>query len=453
MRRHHPLAKSRSGLAKTDDAPGSQGPGKRIRIGTSGVNFAGTNFAMNFAIDAPHVLFVGGEDHNLRIPFLRAMVARGFRVSAASTGDPAPFAAAGLAHHAFRFERFVAPFADYNGLRSLRALLDRVGADIVQSFDTKPNILVPLAAAGGHCQTIRTINGMGWVYSSRSPLAMALRPVQLVLHRRAAAHVAATVFQNRDDQALFERHHLLGAGSSVLIQGSGVDIDGMDAALACAPSREAMRASLGLGDAPVVITVTRLTRQKGIPALLRAAALVHRVRPEIRFVLVGPIESEGPFAVTREEIEPHGAYVTALGRRNDVAALLRAADLFAFPTEYREGVPRALMEAALAGLPLAATAMPGCSDVVEDGVTGRLVPPRDPRRLADAILAMLADGDGSAAMARRARQHVRAGFGLDNVADRYAALYRSVLGRTVLGQPDATPAPVTLAEPTEASAP
>lgn len=383
---------------------------------------------MNIAANGPHVLFVGGEDHSLRIPFLRAMVARGFRVSAASTGDPAPFEAAGIAHHPFRFERFVSPFADVNGLRHIRAMLEGAGADIVQSFDTKPNIFVPLASAGlERWKTIRTINGMGWVYSSRSPLALALRPVQRMLHRRAAPHVAATVFQNRDDQALFARHHLLGAAPGVLIQGSGVDIDGMDAALGCVPSRAETRASLGLGDAPIVITVTRITRQKGIPTLLRAAALVHRTRPDVRFLLVGPIESEGPFAVSREEIEPHGAYVTALGRRSDVPALLRAADIFAFPTEYREGVPRALMEAALVGLPLVATEMPGCTDVVADGETGRLVPPRDPGRLASRILEMLVDREAAAAMGARARSHVRAGFGLNDVADRYAALYRSLL--------------------------
>lgn len=386
---------------------------------------------MNIAASGAHVLSIGGEDHSLRIPFLRALANRGFRVSAASTGAPEPFAAAGLTHHAYRFERFIAPAADYDGLRQLRALLDTVGADIVQSFDTKPNILVPLAAARlrrGH--TIRTINGMGWVYSSRSPLALTLRPVQRMLHRRAAAHVVATVFQNRDDQALFARHRLLGTGQSVLIPGSGVDIEGMDAALGCAPDRAALRASLGLGDASVVITVCRLTRQKGIPTLLRAAAIVNRVRPDVRFILVGPIESEGPFAISRDEIVPHGAYVSALGRREDVAALLRAADVFAFPTEYREGVPRALMEAALAGLPIIATDMPGCSDVITDGFSGRLVPPRNPRRLAACILDMLADREAAAAMGRRASAHVRAGFGLNDTVKRYAALYRAVLGET-----------------------
>ena len=118
------------------------------------------------------------------------------------------------------------------------------------------------------------------------------------------------------------------------------------------PSRKALRTELGLGDAEVVITVTRMTRQKGFPALLNAAAIVHRARPNVRFVLVGPRESEGSLAVSEAEIAAHSPYVIAVGARRDVPALLRMADVFAFPTEYREGVARVLLEASLARLPV-----------------------------------------------------------------------------------------------------
>ena len=110
-----------------------------------------------------------------------------------------------------------------------------------------------------------------------------------------------------------------------------------------------------------MLTVTRLTRQKGIPTLLEAAALVREARPGVRFLLVGPRQSEGPLAIAQSELDRHSAYVTALGPRPDIPALLGLADVFAFPTEYREGVPRALLEAALAGLPIVTTRMPGCS--------------------------------------------------------------------------------------------
>ncbi len=375
-----------------------------------------------------HVLCVGGEDHNLRIPFLLALRERGFRVSAAGSGEAAPFSQVGLPYFPFRFDRFVNPLADCTALGSLSRLFAELRPDLVQSFDTKPNLLVPIAAGRARAlRVVRTINGLGWIYSSRSFKASVLSLVYRNLHRIAARSTAATLFQNREDMAFFERHRLLGNGTRRLIPGSGIDVEKFERARMSGPSRPELRQALNLGDGEVVITVTRLTRQKGIPTLLEAAALVHQARPGVRFLLVGPRQSEGPLAVSEAEIQHHAAYVTALGPRSDIPSLLQAADVFAFPTEYREGVPRALLEAALAGLPIVATRMPGCSDVVEDGTSGFLVPPRSPRLLAGRIIDLLREREAAATMSARAAQRVRQEFGLDLTVARYASVYDELL--------------------------
>ena len=375
-----------------------------------------------------HLLCVGGEDHSLRIPFLHALRQRGFRVSAAGSGKAAPFSQAGIPFFPFQLDRFVNPLADWKTLGSLARLFAELSPDLVQSFDTKPNLLVPLAARRARAlSVVRTINGLGWIYSSRSFKASLLSPVYRNLHRLAARSTTATLFQNREDMAFFERHRLLGRGLSRLIPGSGIDVDKFERARLSGPSREELRRALGLSGIEVVITVTRLTRQKGIPTLLEAAALVHANRPGVRFLLVGPRESEGPLAVSEAELERHAAYVTVLGPRSDIPSLLQVADVFAFPTEYREGVPRALLEAALAGLPIVATRMPGCSDVVEDGKSGFLVPPRSPRLLAGRIIELLRKRDAAAAMSGRAAHRVRQEFGLDLTVERYAKVYDDVL--------------------------
>jgi len=306
-----------------------------------------------------------------------------------------------------------------------------VRPDLVQTFDTKPNLLVPLATrrAFESVRLVRTINGMGWLYSSRSPMALALRPVYCALQRVAARSTAATVFQNRADRDFFERHRMTGKSHSRLIQGSGIDIGRFERAQAAGPPPEQLRETLGLGTAEVVITVTRLTRQKGISTLLNAAALVHQVRPGVRFLLVGPRQSEGPFAIPQAEIDRHAPYVMALGRRADVPALLGLASVFAFPTEYREGVPRVLLEAALARLPIVTTSMPGCSDVVTEGQTGFLVPPRAPIALAARIIDLLRDRKTAQAMGRSAASFVAQEFGLGLTVARYASLYSEVLNR------------------------
>lgn len=378
----------------------------------------------------PHLLCIGGEDHNLRIPFLLALRESGFQISAAGTGDRAPFIRAGLDYHPFRFDRFINPLADRATLRSLTSLIADLRPDIVQSFDTKPNLLVPLAArALPRTLIVRTINGLGMIYSSRSLTALALRQVFPALHRAAARTTALTIFQNRDDQAFFERHRMIGKGASRLIPGSGVDIESFARAQATGPSRIACRRQLGLDEAEIVITVARMTRDKGIPTLLKAAALVHRARPGVRFLLVGPRDGEGASAITQAEIDRHAPYVIALGRRADIPALLGSADVFAFPTQYREGVPRVLLEAALAGLPIVATRMPGCSDVVRDAWSGFLVPPRHPRLLAARILDLLGDREGARAMAEHAGKLVRRDFGLEITVARYVEAYAALLGR------------------------
>jgi glycosyltransferase involved in cell wall biosynthesis len=379
----------------------------------------------------PHLLCIGGVDHSLRIPFLLALRDKGFRISAAGTGDPAPFALAGIDYHPFHFSRFVEPLTDWTAFEAISKMIANLRPALVQCFDTKLNVMVPFAARGFRdVKVVSTINGLGWLYSSSSPMALGLRPVYRSLQRLADRWTAVTVFQNRDDLAFFKRHRMVGRGDHLVIPGSGIDIKRFERAGAAGSSTTELREALGLVASEVVITVTRMTRQKGIPTLLDAAALVHQRRPGVRFLLVGPRESEGPFAVTQAEIDRHTPYVLALGPRSDVPALLGVADVFAFPTEYLEGVPRALLEAAVAGRPIVTTKMPGCTDVICDGWNGFLVPPRDPRLLAERILDLLRDRGTAAVMGARAAELVRREFNLEITVARYAAVYENLVSRS-----------------------
>ena len=376
----------------------------------------------------PHVLCIGGEDHALRIPFLLALRERGFRVSAAATADPAPFTSAGIDYHPFPFDRFFAPMADLAALKALAKLIADIRPEIVQSFDTKPGLLVPLAARGiPGVIVVSTINGLAYLYSSRSPKALFARPIWRALQWLAARSTTATVFQNVDDKAFFERHGLMGPSSGHLIPGSGVDLDRFDQAIAAGPSPDELRQSLGLAGRETIVTVSRMTRQKGIPTLLEAAAAVHRQRPGVRFLLVGPRDSEGPLAVTQSEIDRHKPYVLAIGPRSDVPSLLGIADVFVLPTEYREGIPRALLEAATASRPIVTTRMPGCRDVIRDGWNGYLVAPHSPEQLAGRILDLLRNRDIAALMGARAAMLVRSEFNLEVIVERYASLYEELV--------------------------
>ncbi|TIW21880.1 MAG: glycosyltransferase family 4 protein [Mesorhizobium sp.] len=374
----------------------------------------------------PHLVCVGGEDHALRIPFFMEVRDRGFQITAVSTCDGTSFLRHGIAHRRYGFDRFSSGSGQAGTVRTLRRLMAELRPDIVQSFDTKPNLLTPLAARG-QVPVVRTINGLGWTFSSLAPRALALRPIFCGLQWLASFWTAATVFQNRDDQTFFERYRLVGHGTNRLIAGSGIDVGAFAAARHLGPSPARMRQEFGLESAEVVMFVGRLTRQKGIPTLLKAIPKVLAKRPNARFVLIGPWQSEGPFAVEESEIRRLGSDVVVLGKRQDIPALLGMADVFAFPTEYREGIPRVLLEAGLAGLPIVASRMPGCTDVVQDGWNGYLVTPRDPDALANRIVDLLSDRQRAMTMGSRSVALVREHFALPGVVDQYCDLYRGVL--------------------------
>jgi glycosyltransferase involved in cell wall biosynthesis len=377
---------------------------------------------------AAHVLLIGGEDHHLRLPFMIALRERGFRVTAAASGDPAPFAHAGLDYRSFAFDRFWAPRSDIRAIATFTKLMRETGADIAHCFDTKLTLLTPFAARSVPGVTIvRTINGRGSVFSSRSLGALALRALYLPLQRLAAASTAATVFEHHGDQAFFERHWLIGRSESIVIPGAGIDVEGFEAARAAGPDPAKLREELELTGTEVVTRVTRVTRQKGIPTLLEAAALVHAFRPAARFLIVGPRTSEGPFGVSDAEFDRHRDYVRVIGSRDDVPSLLAMSDVFAFPSEYAEGVPRALMEAALCGLPIVTTDLPGCREVVRDGWNGLTTPLRDPPALAAGIIRLLRFREAAALMGARGPDVIRQAFSLDKVVAGHAELYERQL--------------------------
>lgn len=189
------------------------------------------------------------------------------------------------------------------------------------------------------------------------------------------------------------------------------------------PLEPAPRPRLTADGKPVVLTAARLVDQKGIEVLLDAAAEV-----PARFLVAG----DGP---ERTRLADYAAAagsadrVSFLGHRTDVRDLLDAADVFVLPSLY-EGTPLAVLEAMAAGRAIVATAIAGTDELVVDGESALLVPPRDAGALAAAIRRLLDDPDLRARLGEAARRRAEAQFGADAVAERVAAVYeRLTAGR------------------------
>lgn len=206
---------------------------------------------------------------------------------------------------------------------------------------------------------------------------------------------------------------------------SGVELPSREAALAEAASRPSLRDELGLpASAKLAGTVAALAPHKDHATLLEAAALVVRDDPGAHFVWAGEGECRPALERRRRELKLE-SHVHLLGFRSDVMALQVQLDLFVL-SSYLEGLGTALLDAQALGVPIIATATGGIPDAIEDGVTGRLVPPRDPAALAAAILDSLARPDRPAAWAARARESVRA-FSADAMVEASLREYSRVL--------------------------
>lgn len=189
-----------------------------------------------------------------------------------------------------------------------------------------------------------------------------------------------------------------------------------------------LRRALGLAaTARIVLTVGRYTDQKGHCYLADAVPAVRAAVPDAHFVWVGdgPLEDDLRGQVAALGM---GGCVHFLGKRGDVSGLLADADLFVLPSLF-EGLPAVILEAMAAGRPVVATAVCGSSETVRDGETGRLVPPRSPAALADAITDALAQPARAAAWGAAGRRLFERQFTAARMARETASLYEELLSR------------------------
>ena len=194
--------------------------------------------------------------------------------------------------------------------------------------------------------------------------------------------------------------------------------------------RRALRVRYGLPESAVIATYTgRLLRGKGLETLVDAFAAIAAEEPRAHLMIVGSGEGQSLSVEPelRESVRQRGLgeRVTFTGRVDDVAERLRASDLFAFPSEF-EGLGISLVEAAACGLPAVGARTGGIVDVIEEGASGLLVPPRDASALASALRTLVADPERRRQMGRRAREVARDRFDLEDSVSRYVALFREL---------------------------
>lgn len=380
------------------------------------------------ASDRPRLLFVVTEDwyfHSHRLPLAQAALGAGFDVAVATRVNAHAAAIQDCGCEVIPLQRLrrrsLNPFRELAAIAELADVYRRWHPDIVHHVAMKPVLYGSLAARLADVRsTVNALAGLGFVYSSRTPLARILRPAIGLALRFALNRVGSVaIVQNDDDAAMLARIGLTRPGAVQVIRGSGVDLE-----------RFRPRPAGDHGP-PIVMLASRMLWDKGVREFVEAATRLKADNVSARFVLVGGRDEENPTAIPADQLArwQQGGAVEWWGHREDMPEVLSQATIACLPS-YREGLPKVLLEAAACGKPTIATDVPGCRDVVERGATGLLVPPHDADALADAIRTLLTDADLRSRLGEAARRRAEAQFGLSAVQARTLDLYRD-LGRSL----------------------
>lgn len=368
--------------------------------------------------------------YNFRRSLALALRDAGHEVLLLSPPDPY---GAKLRELGFRWEavpmrrRSLNPLREVALLWHLRSLFFCERPDLVHSFTIKCAVYGSFAARfAGVPARINAVAGMGYVFTSDDIKARVLRPlVRALLKLALGGRGARLILQNADDMALFERARLVDRDQVRLIRSSGVDC-------ACFVARP-----MRIGNGPLrVLLAARLLWDKGIAEYIAAARRLLNEGRALQFLLAGNPDPGNPAAVPETAVREwiNAGIVEWLGHVVDMPALLASVDIFVLPS-YREGLPKGLIEAAACGLPLVTTDVPGCREVVTDGIEGLLVPPRDADALAAAIAQLQDDRALAPRLGAAARTKAMAEFDERIVIEQTLAVYRELTTREGLNKP------------------
>ena len=362
--------------------------------------------------------------YNFRCSLALALQAQGYELLLIS--PPGPYGeklrALGLRWEPVPMDRrSLNPLREARLLAWLVALFRRERPALVHGFTIKCAVYGSLAArVAGVPARVNAVAGMGYVFTSNDTKAQILRPlVRALMHAALDGRNARLILQNPDDVALFERAGFVDAAHIRLIAGSGVDC-----------SRFAAREGLRDPGKPLrVLLAARLLWDKGLAEFVAAARQLRGEGRAIDFLLAGDPDPGNPAAVPDATVRGwvDEGLLQWLGHIDDMPALFASVDVVVLPS-YREGLPKGLIEAAACALPLVTTDVPGCREVVSDGLDGLLVPARDAAALASAIARLHDEPLLARQLGIAARAKALAEFDERIVIERTLDVYRELLG-------------------------
>lgn len=328
----------------------------------------------------------------------------------------------GLKHHTFPIVRAkVNPFGDLKTIWSLYRLYKQIRPDIVHHVTIKPVIFGGIAARfAGVRAVVNAISGLGVIFISQGFIpSVKKKIVSLLYYFALGGQNKRIIVQNADDKAQIQKMAMLNDADIALIKGSGVNL------------KKFQYSPLTNIDNFNFILVSRMLRDKGVGEFYMAAQEIKKVHPNIKFYLLGGTH-ENPTSYSETELNKwnESDVVTWLGHQEQEAVkeYMKSSTVVVLPS-YREGLPKVLLEAAAIGRPVITTDVPGCRDAILANQTGLLVPVKDHKLLAKAMLQLIDSEDMCKSLGEQGRLLVEKEFTIEIVIQKHLDIYDSLLAR------------------------
>lgn len=355
---------------------------------------------------------------NFRSGLIKALRSCGYEVSVVAPRDDHSTKVTDLGCRYIAIEMDnsgMSPFRDLQLAWSYWRIIRQERPSVFIGFTIKPNIFGSASAHLNGVPVINNISGLGTAFVRGG----FLRKIVQSLYRFALFRSRWVFFQNDDDRVLFVDEGIVREEQTLLLPGSGVNLDHFSPSVDEAPRLNGV----------VFILVARLLWDKGVGEFVEAARLVREKVPTARFQLLGFLDVENRTAVPRKSLEQwvDEGLVEYLGSTDDVRPFLQAADCVVLPS-YREGTPRSLLEGGAMAKPLIATNVPGCKEVVDHAENGFLCRPKDAEDLASKMVEFAAmDYPSRISMGQKSRRKIEKQFSETIVIERYLSAIQQIL--------------------------
>lgn len=337
-----------------------------------------------------------------------------------SKGDESKILKRGLNYHNIKLKRTkLNLFNDFLVFIKLFKIIYIVKPNIIHLVTIKPIIFGGIISKLLNIDSIIiAFSGLGTIFTKSKKQysfyrLIIIQTLKIIFSKKNKLKV---IFQNNDDQELIEKYTKLKRSKSIIIRGSGVDLNHFK--------------NLKYTNSNFIVSmISRFLFNKGITEYIEAVKILKKQYPSIIFRIVGSIDAGNPESLSIHDLNKlkKDNNLEIIENSKNVLKIINESKIIVLPS-YREGLPKVLLEAAACERPIVTTNVPGCKDVVIDNITGKIAEPRNIYDLSEKIKKLIIQEDNLIKMGKKGRKHVQLNFSLEYVIKSHLKLYKEMIG-------------------------